>query len=415
MMKNSKRQKLKLGVLWADPYCDNLGVAALAYSTIILFEEVSSKIGIELDYTLWGSRYCRHGIIDVGNGKCEIPIRTVRSFIAGDFLDFCKRCLRKPIRFGSLLFILDFFHFDLVADIGAGDSYSDIYGIARFRSIDFTKWWSHKLHKKYILLPQTLGPFISKEAHVKAMHSMKNADLIFARDKMSYDCAQKMLPDKFVEQTIDVAFFLPYTRMSFEGNKIKVGVNISGLLWHGGYTKDNQFGLKSDYQHTMYAILDYFSSRSEVELHLISHVIGKQDPIDEDSHVVKELANKYPQAMVAPAFSNPIEAKSYISGMDFFTGARMHACIAAISSGVPVYPLAYSRKFNGLFCDTLGYSSIASLTEMCSDEILIGVCSSYSRRGELKKDIEQIDKRIIELEKEKMINVLATYLAKYEF
>lgn len=322
--------------------------------------------------------------------------------------------MQSPIRLGSLLFTLDFFHFDLVADIGAGDSYSDIYGITRFRSIDFTKWWSHKLHKKYIFLPQTLGPFISEEAHVKAMRSMNQADLIFARDKISYDCAQKMLPDKNVEQTIDVAFFLPYTRMKLGGNKIKVGVNISGLLWHGGYTKNNQFGLKSDYQNTMYAILDYFSISSEVEIHLISHVIGHQDPIDEDSHVVKELTQKYPQVVVAPNFSNPIEAKSYISGMDFFTGARMHACIAAISSRVPVYPLAYSRKFNGLFCDTLNYPYIASLTEMDSEEILVGVCASFSRREELKKEIEQISQKIIEPEKEKMVNVLATYLLKYK-
>lgn len=415
MMKSKKRQKLKLGILWADPYCDNLGVSALAYSTIILFEEVASKTGMTFDYTLWGSRYCRRGIIDVGNGECKIPIRAVRSFIGGDFVGFIKRCLQKPVRLGSLLFTLDFFRFDLVADIGAGDSYSDIYGIERFRSINFTKWWSQKLKKKYILLPQTLGPFISEEAQSKAMRSMNKADLIFARDKMSYDCAQKILPDKIVEQTIDVAFFLPYTRMSFENNKMKVGVNISGLLWHGGYTKDNQFGLKSNYQHTMYAILDYFASKPEVELHLISHVIGVQDPIDEDFHVAKELAVKYPQVVVAPAFSSPIEAKSYISGMDFFTGARMHACIAAISSGIPVYPLAYSRKFNGLFCDTLGYSHVAGLTNMDSDEIMAGVCVAFSQREELKKGIEQINRKVIEPEKEKMVNVLATYLAKYEF
>lgn len=40
--------------------------------------------------------------------------------------------------------------------------------------------------------------------------------------------------------------------------------------------------------------------------------------------------------------------------MDFFTGARMHSTIAAFSSGVPVVPVAYSRKFNGLY-DTLKY------------------------------------------------------------
>lgn len=414
-MMKSKKQKIKLGILWADPYCDNLGVSALAYSTIILFEEISSKTDIEFEYTLWGSRYCRRDIIDVGSEGCKIPIRAVRPFFGGDFIDLVKRCLQKPIRLGSLLFMFDFFRFNLLADIGAGDSYSDIYGITRFRSINFTKWWAYKLHKKYILLPQTLGPFTSEEAQIKSKDSMNKADLIFARDKMSYDCAQKMLPNKIVEQTIDVAFFLPYTRMSFDNNKIKVGVNVSGLLWHGGYTRNNQFSLKSDYQQTMYSVLDYFSSKAEVELHLISHVIGSQDPVDEDSHVVNELASKYPQVVIAPSFSSPIEAKSYISGLDFFTGARMHACIAAISSGVPVYPLAYSRKFDGLFCDTLGYPDVASLTSMNSNEIVAGVSASFCRRDELKKDIHQITQRVIEPEKEKMVNILTKYLLKYEF
>ena len=53
-------------------------------------------------------------------------------------------------------------------------------------------------------------------------------------------------------------------------------------------------------------------------------------------------------------FESAIEAKSYIASMDLFSGARMHATIAATSSGVPVIPVAYSRKFNGLY-DTLKY------------------------------------------------------------
>ena len=42
-------------------------------------------------------------------------------------------------------------------------------------------------------------------------------------------------------------------------------------------------------------------------------------------------------------------------------GARMHACIAAFSSGVPVVPMAYSRKFEGLF-GSLGYDRTVDCT-----------------------------------------------------
>lgn len=90
----------------------------------------------------------------------------------------------------------------------------------------------------------------------------------------------------------------------------------------------------------------------------------------------------------------------------------MHACIAAISSGVPVYPMAYSRKFNGLFGETLGYSSLGDLKTMDSDEILSGLFAAFAKRNELKKEIEMIDGRIIEPEKEKMIALLSEYIQK---
>ena len=39
------------------------------------------------------------------------------------------------------------------------------------------------------------------------------------------------------------------------------------------------------------------------------------------------LKEEFPCAVLAPDFKNPIEAKSYISNMDVFIGARMHSTI----------------------------------------------------------------------------------------
>jgi polysaccharide pyruvyl transferase WcaK-like protein len=91
---------------------------------------------------------------------------------------------------------------------------------------------------------------------------------------------------------------------------------------------------------------------------------------------------------LAPKFSSPVEAKSYISNLDFFTGARMHATIAAFSSGVPVVPVAYSRKFSGLY-GTLGYKNLvdgqSDTTQAAIDTILEG----YADRANLAKEINK--------------------------
>ena len=92
---------------------------------------------------------------------------------------------------------------------------------------------------------------------------------------------------------------------------------------------------------------------------------------------------------MAPFALGPVEIKSYIAGMDFFMGARMHATIGAFSSGVPVVPMAYSRKFNGLFVDTLQYDSMVDMKKQSDEDILSVIKVAFSRRLELKDMIKQ--------------------------
>ena len=90
--------------------------------------------------------------------------------------------------------------------------------------------------------------------------------------------------------------------------------------------------------------------------------------------------------VVAPVFASPTDAKSYIAGMDFFIGARMHAAIAAFSSGVPVVPMAYSRKFQGVF-GTLGYPHVANCKADSAEEIIDRVMSGYANRASLADEV----------------------------
>ena len=95
------------------------------------------------------------------------------------------------------------------------------------------------------------------------------------------------------------------------------------------------------------------------------------------------MAKEFPGVVEAPRFQSPSEAKSYIAGLDFFMGARMHACIAAFSSGVPVVPMAYSRKFAGLF-GTLGYDYTVDCTSETREAILAKVIAAFEDRATLE-------------------------------
>lgn len=246
-----------------------------------------------------------------------------------------------------------------------------------------------------MLLPQTIGPFENKRFEKKAIKAIEDFKCLFARDRQSYIYAHDILNNRKVKESIDVAFYLPFERNTFEDNKIHVGINVSGLLWNGGYTKNNQFSLKSDYRKLTTDVIEYFRKTENVQVHLVPHVLPADGDVENDRTVSKELLKDYSDIILAPRFNSPIEAKSYISGLDFFTGARMHSTIAAFSSGVPVVPMAYSRKFNGLFNETLKYEFIGDLVNESTEDVFNKVKEGYANRAILKDNIEQSLKEIV--------------------
>ena len=55
---------------------------------------------------------------------------------------------------------------------------------------------------------------------------------------------------------------------------MRVGLNVSGLLMSGGYTRKNEFGLTMDYPGLVRDILRHFRAHPDgCEIHLVPHVI----------------------------------------------------------------------------------------------------------------------------------------------
>jgi hypothetical protein len=204
---------------------------------------------------------------------------------------------------------------------------------------------------------------------------------------MSTKAARDLGCDKVIE-ACDVALRLPYDPPAARpaDGPVKVGINVSGLLMGGGYTGKNEFGLQMDYPKLMRDVITWFQTHADgCEVHLVPHVIVREGAmLGEDDYAASEkLAAEFPGTVLAPSFASPSEAKGYIAGMDFFMGARMHACIGAFSSGVPVVPMAYSRKFEGLF-GTLGYSQTVDCTSQSADVILSAIQQGYAERAALQ-------------------------------
>lgn len=272
---------------------------------------------------------------------------------------------------------------DLVVDIGEGDSWADIYGGKRFAFQAGTKLAALMLGKPLVLSPQTIGPFANRLYRRAANHIMDHARAIFARDNLSMDYLRDNRIRGMTDEYIDVAFRLPFiARPKATDGRVRVGMNVSGLLYQGGYSGKNEFNLMLDYRELTHRLITAFDRMPGVEVHLIPHVIGSAGEPDSDLSVVPELVAAFPKLIVPPTFDGASEAKSYMSGLDFIVGGRMHACIGAFSSGVAVVPVAYSRKFNGLF-DTLGYPHLVDGRTMSTDQAFDAIMAGFANRDAL--------------------------------
>ena len=381
-------QKKKTYILANAPIINgNRGCLALSYCAIYMIDYICKKNGIDYKLYLTDTQLKKSSEHTIQINNTTITFYTCNYPIAYTW----KSLLISISKFRETLRSWRIFkNVDVVFDIGQGDSFSDIYGRKRFEMIDKIHKTARFFRKPYILLPQTIGPFDNRKIKKEADKTISKAFSVMARDKISYDYVVNNTSQVNVKEYIDVAFFLPYTKSQFDSKYINVGINVSALLWNGGYNKNNQFELKTDYKELIKEIISYFIGKSKVKLHLVSHVVNHVRNIENDYAIAFDLKKDLPddRVVLAPLFLTPIDAKDYISGLDFFMGSRMHATIAAFSSGVPVIPIAYSRKFNGLFKDTLDYEYMVDLKNSSNEEAFTMIKSSFEKRMNLKDIIQ---------------------------
>ena len=362
----------------------NRGCVALSLSTLYIIDKILNGRNIPHAFYLPQSGYDKKEEHTIKAGKVNLKFISLMDITPLSI----KQQIKNIAKYKEYQATKEAYQeADFILDIGQGDSFADIYGKRRFDWIFSQYRLGMKYKKPYCILPQTIGPFKDASIRTQACKGISYAKCVMARDKQSYDYVKELLPDKSVTEIIDVAFFMPFNRKEFNKDFIHVGLNVSALLWHGGYTRDNQFGLNVDYPSVIRSIIDYFLKQANVKVHLIPHVVSGERHVENDYAVSYDLFEEYnhPNLILSPLFLDPISAKSYIAGMDFFMGARMHSTIAAFSSEVPVVPMAYSRKFNGLFTDTLQYPYMADMKVQSEAEILDGIKQCYEQKDKLKK------------------------------
>jgi colanic acid/amylovoran biosynthesis protein len=317
---------------------------------------------------------------------------------------------------------------DVVGSIAGGDSFSDIYGLVRLLYVSLPQVLVLWMGKRLVLFPQTIGPFRGWTAKRIAKFIMSRAELIYSRDQSGAEEARAILGGQASEKVkfcYDVGFLVearPPAVLNLKGlpeqreaASCLVGLNVSGLLYAGGYNRKNMFGLKTNYRELIDVLVESLLERKGATVLLVPHVwrgAGPGEHLESDDNVCRQIYEKL-QAKYSGRIAtvegtyNSNEIKYVIGKCDFFIGSRMHACIAALSQSVPSVAISYSDKFFGVM-ESVGMSEmVADPRKMSLEEILSIVDSSLARRVSLRQQLESTIPKV----KEQTIQLLRAIAA----
>lgn len=364
--------ELRVGLLWHAANASNLGMGALTAGNLALARAAAAKAGVNARFVIISAR--DPGALAEPGLDLEVHDVTGRYMIdPRGLLADARAC-------------------DIMLDISAGDSFTDIYPAKRFAYIAGTKIVPILMGTPLVLSPQTIGPFSRQPHSAIAAWICRRAAAVFSRDELSIKALATLAPGVAAQQVVDVAFALPFTRREKTPGRLQVGLNVSGLLMNGGYAGGNQYGLGFDYAALTHRLITALIERGDCDIHLVPHVIAPHMPNDDDAAAADRLKAQYPALHRHPDFQSASAAKGFVSGLDYMIGARMHATIAAFSSGVPVAPISYSRKFEGLF-GAFGYDGLVR-RDMDDDAALAHILAGIDRRDALAAAIARAQPQI---------------------
>jgi len=419
-------QPLRLCIFGAPPGTGNLGVTALNRS---LLEGIARRAPDAAITVFDDQRGIRMDSAPLPNGRLPyrlcgaIPTRRI-------YLRDSLWRIRLSGRLGGLgnPAIRALRAADGVLDVTGGDSFTDLYGPRRFRWATLDKLIALEQGAPLILAPQTIGPFRSARSRRIGRRILRAATMIWARDTRSYAFLRELLGADFDPDRhrcgVDLAFALEARRperpldppvsdwLADDASRPVIGFNVSGLLSNNAAASRARFGLRAEYDRAVIGFLQRILRETDANVLLMPHVATQaghheHDP-DACASVTRALrdVDKRRIATVSGIYE-PGEMKWIIARTDWFCATRMHAGIAALSSGVPTAAIAYSHKTRGVY-DTCGQGwHVADPRESDTAQVIDHLWESWMHREAAAADLRHRLPFVLRQAEDQMSGMLA--------
>ena len=239
----------------------------------------------------------------------------------------------------------------------AGFAYTDQWGSKPTEDFAALSQFYRSRKRPIILLPQAFGPFEQPETKKAFTKIVNNANLIFARDQISYDYLTALAPkSREIFQAPDITLFYPSSTNvhdSPEPKYVSLVPNIR-MLDQGS----DEWGEKYE---TVLQIITKEIIRNKIEVRIVVHSASENE-LMLAKRLMDAISSNWIELVTE---SDPIRLKDLIGESLMVIGSRYHALVSALSRHVPAITLGWSHKYKMLFeafnCEELVISSDTSI------------------------------------------------------
>lgn len=247
---------------------------------------------------------------------------------------------------------------DVVLSVG-GDNYTDDY-VDYYDPLRYYLQLNRMVknhNKKLVIWGASVGPFKKQERMKYVVESMNLADLLTIREGRSFKYLHE-IGVRNVRRVADPAFLLSTETVDDPVLDVMkdyefLGFNISPLI--ADYLSDRG---KDYVVNECATFLDELLSDRDIRVLLVPHVLS-DNPSHNDRLFMEAVRERMKNASLCHLpikDHNSRQLKFLISKCRYFMGARTHATIAALSTGVPTISIGYSQKALGINEDVFGSS-----------------------------------------------------------
>jgi len=278
---------------------------------------------------------------------------------------------------------------DLVIDL-SGDTIADhkgLYGVAIKNCLGILP--AIILNKPFVIYSQSIGPF-RWYSHWLLRFCFNRAKAIILREKISLEILNSIkVNNKNIFLKADCAFALdpaPLSRIKeilisegvhINNDKPLIGISVSRLM----ESRDDK------YVPQMAKYINAIIEEMKVKVILVPHVAHydeREDSRDTQRRIYQNLKNRSEVMVINGNYSSQ-ELKGIISMCDMFIGSYMHACIAALSSGVPTIVLGWAHKYKGIMSLVGLDEFVFDYKSMSTEQLLEATFKQWKNRDNVRK------------------------------